>query len=455
LVKASTACATSFSELPNYIKYLGAITMTIHRFSKCLLLLTFLSNPLTAQSQNTSVPQESTTAGGLARSVETPDSIHLIELKYANAKEIEAALTKIYDTKTTSGELVIVVDSRSNRLIFRTSDQLYVKIRELVSELDKDSPVESSTAISISGNPLVADPLVSSPWTPNSLPTVASKASSQFSEYRALLLAAKGDSNELKSIRDAMASTVKQEFVMKQKELRSELDALRIKMDSLESLLTKREAMKEQICLKRMDSLLAGKPLPGWSLLNEPLLDQNVPVQSFFTPKRQSHLNSNVSLTGDGIAEEITSILQASLTCDEDIKVILGGKAKPISTGITFQINNVTGGVEYELLTRDGKHLAVNLKLECKDAKQDFWERITGDDIRINIKKDEIERVLGTQMVVKTVYFPTESGAAMNTLVSYQMEPGTDVLEKASQLGQPILTMRLSQSVGALPAKNE
>ena len=161
-------------------------------------------------------------------------------------------------------------------------------------------------------------------------------------------------------------------------------------------------------------------------------------------PQRRTPLRSNISLSGDGIDEEITTILQAELTGEAGMQVILKGKPASLTTSLLFQIDNRSGRVEYELWSGEEKRITARIQLECQEAGQGFWERLYLTKILLNITQEEFNRVAFGQLVTKAVYLPQEAIKGPTTLVSYEEEPGTDVRQKAKQLGMPIVTMVLS-----------
>ncbi len=361
--------------------------------------------------------------------------IHLIELKHAHLTDVAIGLEKLFDSYVKSGDLVIVGDTRANRLVIRANDQIFVEVRNLVEQLDVAGPAPPSIELS-------------QPSSSNAFPTVEEGV-----EWRQQIIQAiKNSANDpikSKSLRDQLIDAVQGDFSKQQQQLQSELDQLRKKIDSLQTLLEKREAQRNAICLKRMEAILSGQAA-GWQSAGEPqdvnplLLPDS--KQANKPSQRAMPLKTNVQkIAAATFPDEITTLMQVELSGEEGLQVTVDGKTIPLNGSMPFLLSNRTTQVQFDISTSDGKHAIVSVQLECENASDDFWKRIALERIRLPMTRDDIVSVAGNRMIKKCVYLSKEPGKGLAWLEWGQVDAGVDIREKSRQLGDLVLTMTMTR----------
>lgn len=364
--------------------------------------------------------------------------VHLLRLKHSDAKELADSLEKIFEENINAGQLAIVGDARANRLVIRASDRVFVDVRNLVEELDMAEPAKTSTA-------------QSQPGTSTPAPIV----NEELESLRRIVQAIKDSGNDPNMpFRNQLVDAVQRDFDKQQQQLRTELAELRTKLSSLQMMLEKRDSERNSICLKRIQTLLSGQateqkpttnPLFRDPSITEPLSPPS-PMAKQERSARSTPFHTNISLDASTIADEITTILQADLLGEEGMQIFLDGKPTSLATTVPFQLSNTANRVEFEVASSRDKRAFVAVKLECEQASEDFWKRIVLEKIRLTVKRDELDRVSTNQMITKCVYLPKQPGKGLTWLVSDQVEPGVDLREKSRELGQPVVTMTITQS---------
>lgn len=370
----------------------------------------------------------------LADTADLPQ-VHVIELKNADAKELSESFGKIFDTNIKSGQLAIVGDSRAKRLVVRATDQIYRDVQDLIQILDMPSPPNEVAVVASSA-------------TAASQPFGIAEASAGDNESirrigQQIKDSAK-DPSRVASLQKLLQEAVQRDFEDQQRELRTDLSKLRLKMDSLEALLEKRETQKNSIILRRIQNILNSEesgPLPT----KDPYFIAPATRHPVEAKGRTSPFHTNISLDPSSFADEITVILQAELQGEDGMQIVLDGKPTSLSTTVPFQLSNTADKVEFEIASNSNNRAFVAVKLECVQASEEFWKRIVLEKIRLNISQDELERVSGNQMITKCIYLPKEPGKGLTWLVWDQVDAGVDVREKSKELGQPVVTMTLTR----------
>lgn len=385
-------------------------------------------------------------------------SFHFIVLKYASAKEIETALSKLFDDYTRSGDLIIVSDARTNRIGIRSTDEIYNEVRLLVDEIDVDS---ANTPV------------------PNVSPETFENRESNSESNALRVRLSNGDivrdylrlATNPKSEEDVwreLASKVEQEFVEKQMHLLEELKKLRSKIDDLESLLTQRETMKEQICNERIRLLLLqssslGNELQGQmngvSSTKNPLstdpsfIALTIGSSLASRPLAEPILKSNANLSKDIFERQKASIvIQATLMGEEGIQPDFpdSDSAPALGFGLHLQVTDQLGYHQVKLKDVKGTRATATFKIVCQDATDDFWRRIKDQKILFKVTKSDMEQVANNNMVSKIASFSMK-GSSRADVIEYfdanRLEPGVDPLDEARKIGQPVLSMVLSPSV--------
>ncbi len=347
--------------------------------------------------------------------------VHLVQLQYAEAKDLAESLQKLFDESIKWGKLVILSDTRGNRLIIKSDDQDYEAVRKLVQQLDVAVPAKSS-------------PVQSQPLATYASPAVHAAQETQ----RRIIQAIKDSANDpakSQSLRDQLLKAVQSDFAEQQQQLQADLVQLRAKIESLQALLEEREAQKNAICLKRIEAILAA-PADARQSESNPLFKES---------HEATRLRTNANLDAARIPPGIDAILQGELTAEDGIQVKLNGELASLSRGISFQISNLDNQTEFEVTSRNGNRASLKIKLECAQASEDFWKRILLERVRLKVTQTDVDMAASSQMVAKCLYLPKEPGKGLSWIEASLIGPGVDIREEAKEFGDPVVTMTLTR----------